>query len=114
LGLESEGADASIRLAAERNCLLNPSGSTLGSHEWAKWGEKRPYRRFAIPKTGDPDPYSYLSNSFRETVRKGVRVASSTGSSVPGNLELPALQILINTTAYRAGKKAEVLEIAGL
>jgi hypothetical protein len=39
-------------------------GSTLGSHESAKRGEKRPNGRSALPKTRDPDPSSDFRNSF--------------------------------------------------
>src|SRR5215217_2368329 len=43
-------------------------GSTSGSQESAKQGEKRPYCRFAPPKTRDLDPSSYFPNSFRARV----------------------------------------------
>jgi len=47
---------------------------TMGSHESARWGEKRPYGHFALPKTRDPDPSSYLPNSLLGTsVDKGKR-----------------------------------------
>jgi hypothetical protein len=39
-------------------------GFTMGSHESARRGEKRPYGHFALPKTCDPDPSSYLPSSF--------------------------------------------------
>jgi transposase len=48
------------------------TGPTLGSQESVKRGKKRPYCHFALPKTRDLDPFSYLPNSFRETVRKRV------------------------------------------
>jgi hypothetical protein len=39
-------------------------GSTLGSYESEKRGERHPFRRFALPKTRDPGPSSYFPNSF--------------------------------------------------
>jgi hypothetical protein len=40
----------------------------LGSQESVKRGKKRTYHLFALPKTRDLDPFSYLPNSFSETV----------------------------------------------
>jgi hypothetical protein len=42
--------------------------STLRSHESEKEGEKHPYRRFALPKTRNPEPSSYFPNSFSLTL----------------------------------------------
>jgi hypothetical protein len=39
-------------------------GSTLGSYESEKRGEKHPYRRFVLPKTPDLNPSGYFPNSF--------------------------------------------------
>jgi hypothetical protein len=39
-------------------------GTTSRSQESVKRGKKRPYCRFALPKTRDLDPSSYLPNSF--------------------------------------------------
>src|SRR5215204_6345608 len=44
-------------------------GTTLGSHESVKRGEKRPYCRFAAPKRRDLDP-----SSLYQTVSLGSRV----------------------------------------
>src|SRR5215212_10541340 len=53
-------------------------GSASGSHESVKRGQKRPYCRFATPKTCDLDPSSYLPNSFR----RGILGSSYTGSCI--------------------------------
>src|SRR5215217_2577606 len=42
--------------------------SILGSQESAKRGEKRPYRRFTLPKTRDPNPSSDFPNSFERGI----------------------------------------------
>jgi hypothetical protein len=39
-------------------------GFTVGAYESVKRGEKRSYRRFALPIPRDPDPSSYFPNSF--------------------------------------------------
>jgi hypothetical protein len=46
--------------------------SILGSQESAKRGEKRPYRRFTLPKTRDPNPSREFPNSFwRDCPKRG-------------------------------------------
>src|SRR5829696_4511753 len=51
-------------------------GSTSGSQESVKRGKKRPYCRFALPKTRDLDPSSYLPKSFsRHSGESGSRIA---------------------------------------
>jgi len=53
-------------------------GSTLGFQESAKWGERRTYRGFALPKRRDPNPSSYFPNSLSRTfVNKGKRKGRS-------------------------------------
>ncbi len=43
-------------------------GTTLGSHEAAKLGQKRPYRRFRLQKTTRSYPPRYFPNSFSKSL----------------------------------------------
>jgi len=62
-------------------------GSTLGSQESAKLGEKRPYRRFGLPKTRDLDPSSDFPNSFGREIL-GSPDAGSWIERTPGRVAI--------------------------
>ena len=65
-----------------RTCLVNPNGLDFGFQESVKRVKKRPHCRFALPKTRDLDPSSYLSYSLRRLILRdspGRRFRKSLG-----------------------------------